>query len=627
LKQRSDVQSQSSIKLVSRQDLIVQIDKAVDFFGLAKREVKDHLPSIKSYLTETLGELNRRYESIVNRLVKLSELRTLANEFLSLSAHEQETEVQLQLLENQKDERSQQIKAKEKEIKDYRQTLNEKRTLLLEREQKRKSFLDLTTNRERQKNARERIEELKTSIPSTQQELAQIKEQLSSTVALRQKHAEIDARTSDVAQQEQKIIVLQGYVANWNQFDAQIHATQAQLEELKREIAQRDLTLAAADEEHISNERSLAAAQVRFEQLTKSTDTIKQAVSVIAANTDPTADTCPVCNSTFTPPGLIERMQTALLVIGQDVQAATDALYVAKETFDGSLRHLTTVRRDKAILMIRFSELEERAKSLMASLSNIKSYFAVSTDADSASQEINALLEAKNQAVAILNAERNALPNAPLNSDVVMLENSFKAIDSKIEQALLAKRELEKLLEALIIEEASLLSSLGTSTDLSSIQAHIDTTESDIKNIDKILNDRGQELERLRELLRNVEVSTASQQQIKQGQSTRRNEIMNSWKLTELPDIPSSIVLENAIAKCSADLNTLNTQIKDLDVIHGELDRWKGYDEYSQIEKSIKEVIGNQTEEEFQEALLSDYKAKQERSQRAREKLSVLDSF
>ena len=415
-------------------------------------------------------------------------------------------------------------------------------------------------------------------------------------------------------------------LAQWQQHnDRLVHLNMSKAAQLTRQ-KEKVTTFREAEGVLRANELALKEAQARFDNLNSASDSIKQAVAVIASSFPEDKSDCPVCLAHYDPTELRSRITQAVSAIDPELENAKSSLEQARRDIETSIKLINQLNVEKDTLLSEIKAVNDEIDHINTILNNeIFKEFSGITSLEEASKYYDQENKKLDEAVLSMASEEKTIPTIYTSDQLLNLESS------------LSQQKLK--LDNLRNQHNDLLVRLSNANETEKALGSITITNSD--QLQTSIIALGIELEKLKvviETLRNKKVEQETQNSdakkhtnnldIQQSQIEYEiNSIESQWVANGLGGEPNDELLKhelNNISKIIRERSEMKAKLEKLEI---DLAKWKTHEEYFQIDREIKGLTNDQSDDDFDKQLNDNLIKANKELELILERISTLNTF
>jgi exonuclease SbcC len=349
---------------------------------------------------------------------------------------------------------------------------------------------------------------------------------------------------------------------------------------------------------HARLERAEAEARSRMQAVSAAADSMRQAVSMVAAHLPADRQDCPVCGVLHGADELRQRVQTSLSAIDPLLAAAERDLHDATEALKHSEVRAAEAKTALQLARAAVSRVEDQRAALAAEVDAIRANRLVAADTiDSARAIMSDRAVQLGKAQQALADELSAAPKPVPLDEFTKKKAELELATRRLESARNAASEAHIQLEHATRVYASARggTEVGASLpELSTAQSEIDrglaTLQAAHRNDGEALSRQQLQLDDLNS--RAIE----TEQQLAQALS-RLASIQASWKQLSLPGDPSAEVAAAVEAQITSERALLDRQAKQVEAVEVEIVRWQRAEQNRLAQSILDRRRGALTEE------------------------------
>jgi exonuclease SbcC len=621
---RASMTAVSETGLIPKKDLIKRIQ---ELNSKEPKKISEQIPAINGLLNEVGLQITQSIATIQGRLVNLESLKSTIQSYSQVTAS---------LLEAQKNlrDKNTEIESKQASIQDLTNKTNDETKLRDEAKANISTQRTILSNIVRLNEASILLASLRQNLASFNEQLVTALKQLQDAESLFKGHSEksrvakgILARKTVVDKQKNDLQPLRALVNDWKKLEISLEEYRSRLVGIEERVKKGEQDVTNADLAVKSATSTKDTLESRLANLTETSDTIKQAVTIIVSNLPNTEKNCPVCLTEYEPTDLQERMARALTAINAEITPINEALQKSKEDLE---RVTKSLKDAKAVLVAVKNERIDVQSKVDQAINNItsnKNKFQSANDSGSASLEFENRLKEITQSEESINKELLELKDVPSDTDLASAESDFRSRSA-------SKTQLEANIVSVnkqIGDQDRIVSGLQLTINANESKESVESKIFELEQKERLHEEKRKEwankLTQENELQQTYKAQLISLQTNVQQLDFRKSELVNLWQQSELKEEPNSISLTNAQKESEQQLKKFQANQEILQSISPELSKWQAYEDYFKFESEIKTRIGEFSEEEFTSKLKSQQEAAQKKLSVAQNNNEILVTF
>ncbi|MCD6010832.1 MAG: hypothetical protein K0Q79_694 [Flavipsychrobacter sp.] len=621
--------SGNNSSLIPQQEILDKINAIAKAVGNIKIEPNCNIIAIENQHSVVSTTLEQLIADIRKRAISLQSLNDIvpnySNGKLNLASAEQslresrdsksKSEGQIVTLHESISKKVEEIASSEKVLSGYRET---KRQIdQLDKINQDKITFDAKAT------------DLKTGIEKLNSELQSAELKFSSSKKIKEQHQVFRLRAATLNEQVVSNEELRTLLKTWQEVNQELKSLETDkrpkalqsVEEAKRKIE-------LLNTEHASLINAQKDAQNSFDLLNKTSDSIREAVGIIATQLSKESDTCPVCYERYEPSELQKRIAKALSLIGSELQPAAQRLDQAKDVVSKSQGNINISINELSTANQSLKDIDDAVSQLKSRISqSILPKFPAISLAEDAAIYINKLGDQVTQSINQLNKEKESAEQEPSDEEVAILSNNLEKLRSNLSSLSNELAATELLIKKCLESKNSLQKIIGDipSTDaltdnILKLEKKISETRLEVEAIRKLVTDE-------QTLLGTLNERTVQNERYVSSIGSNLNEHIAQWKDLELTGEPSIDLLEKAKGENGTLLSNRENDKQKIDSLNIEITKWRKSEEYLKIESDIKRVIGRSTEAEYAKKIKEDFDKANNAVQTINLKIKTLNSF
>lgn len=462
----------------------------------------------------------------------------------------------------------------------------------------RNSLISLHDKREKYMQESTIIESLKIQLPIKQNNFTESCKDLDRLINLKNEHKILDSEMTHVSsklESIEKLFIMQEQFASLEKEKTDIEENKIpNYEKVKFELTQE---IKKIEENQIKNNLEIDQTKEIINKFIEGSDAIKSSINNISKYLPADECRCPVCNTNFEPKELQNQIKIALDFMNPTAHKMTQNLKISEEAQRKFVDDSLKLSANLESIILKINQEKDILENIREKLSEIILFFPSCINSDDALNFITSLMDTQNNLYNQLLIKKNTLEinpsentisdkrieNEKINIEVDKLKSEIKSKDSIIN--LLSK-------EILSLEEKT------KNSNLDKVNADISALNLEIDNLCNLYIDYTAKLESLQKELHILQVEIHKINDNLLNLKSHQIQIETEWFELELPGKPNQESLflaktniENYQKNCSDSLN----QLKD---VQKQLVAWKETEILDKLNKEIKLVCGENSEDE-----------------------------
>lgn len=327
--------------------------------------------------------------------------------------------------------------------------------------------------------------------------------------------------------------------------------------------------------DHARLERAEAEARSRLQAASAAADSMRQAVSMVAAHLPADRQDCPVCGVLHGADELRQRVQASLNAIDPLLGTAERELHGATEALKRSEAQVSDAKTALQLARAAVSRVESQRAALAAEGDAIRANRLVAADTvDSARATMGDRAVQIGVAQQALADELSAAPNPVSLDEFTQARAALESATQRLESARHAAAEAHLQLEHATRVYASARGGTEAGASLSELSTAQLEIDRGLATLQAAHRSDGEALSRQQLQLSDLDSRTIEiEQQLAQAQS-RLASIQASWKQRSLPGDPSAEVAAAVEAQLASERAVLDRQSAQVEAVGVEIFRW-----------------------------------------------------
>lgn len=584
--------------LKSLSELITEILRIHSSFSLTNPELEENVNAMISFTAQTAVQLTSNLESNSENIVKLAKIEGFIEEYINNKQKLQASEIQLK-------EVGLSIESSNKEIENIDEEIKQKSIANSEFKIKigtlvgiRDCFSKIESITFQLKSIEKEIADISVIVPVAKEKFEFTSKQIEAAQVKNSRFKLLTEQEEAMSKVKGELKTKEGLIAEWRDLISKIHTiSESTLPKLKikekKLVDQISMLKAIVD----SSEKEFTKSQELVINLKNASDSISDAVSMIANNLSKETEECPVCNTKYTPEELQNRISKAVSYIDPVLNDAIAKNKAAKEELNSSKSNFF-ILQENLIAISKEIESESKQKGILeASVNeNIIPKFSGLLDPNAAMNWLVEEIANVEKSIEITQVEKYQLENLV----------GFEEFESLLLLKQMQEREINQLNENL---QGYLLTQSTLSEELANLLQQIGNTSlketrESILEMETLSNQNSIALEMLKQSLSLVQntiikkVKWISDENTKNNQiKSRQNEILAEWNEVNLLGEPNATILHERKGNLSNEKTILIKGKEAINKIEEELAKWKIAEDYEKLDSDIKALCGSQNEE------------------------------
>jgi exonuclease SbcC len=423
---------------------------------------------------------------------------------------------------------------------------------------------------------------------------------------VRNQHAQIDAQLQSISQAEHRVHAGRAMLTDWQATEQRISEVVQQITVLEALINKQSIDRDAKRSSYETCKLAEGTARSRYEMLSSSADTIRQAVAAIAQHLPADQDQCPLCLEPHGAATLRFRVAQALEAINprltsaeQELRAAVDAL-AAAEVAAGKAQQALDLSRGE------LAALESSRQELGRQVSQFRTDPILASDSLSLAREaLRQQLESISPAKRRLADQRAVLHALPTPEAFEETERAFNSAQHMLDLARAQQSEAATRVDQAVAALAALTYSGPRARTLEQLTAAKAQLEQQISELNGRVGTVQSALEaQQHQLLESSTVVQATEEEIRRVQ-TRALQFRARWQELELTGDPLAEAAQAREATLHATLALLEGYASTLEGIGVDISAWAKLNE-SQLAQRLIDAQRLERSEDAFEAHLND---------------------
>lgn len=624
LDRRSSLTAISETGLLPKQELIKKIQ---DIDGRTPSKISEQVPSISAFLSEVDLRLQQSLTFLNNKKGLLESLKSTIQSYDQVLASLLQAQQSVKDKDTEIDQASLAIQELEvkvnKEIK-LRDEANNDITLL------RNALSNLT-----------RFDEASTFLQSLRQNLNSLNEQLKVAIEQQQISEQvfqnfseknriaksIQAGKSVVEKQKNDLLPLRSIAEDWINSEVLLEQQQLILVDAEQKLRKAEEGLGATDLAAKSASEAKDVLEERLKNLIETSDTIKQAITIIVSNLPATEKNCPVCLTEFEPAALQERMARAVTSINVEITPINEALQKAKEDLERLLIAAKESKSTVESLRSEYTSIQNYILQIFTKTMSYKDKFNSAGDGKSALVEFESRLQIINDSEQAINNELLKLSDIPSDADVASADSNFQTKSA-------SKSQLDATITSVnnqIADQERIVNNLQKEINpidtKEAIENQIFQFEQKSRTHEENRKALASKLKHESELYETFKGQLIALQTNVQNLDFRKSELLSLWYQSGIEGEPNFTELEKAQEENEEQLKKAHYNLKALEEISPELAKWQAYEEYFKFENEVKAHAGELSEQDFTKKLADELDAVQRKLATVENNNQILIAF
>jgi len=608
LDRKSSVTAVSDTGLLPKAELIKRIQE-ID--GRTTQKISEQVPAISAFLSEIDLRLQQSQGSLKNKTSTLESLKS------AIQSYSQVFAALLQAQRSVKDKNAE-IEKKQLAIQKLAAKIDEEIKLRDEANNGIVIHRNSLSNLARFNDASILLQGLRQNLNTLNEQLKVSIEQLQAAEQLFQHRSEknriaksVQARKGVVEKQKNELLPLRSIAEEWINSETLLEQQRTLLANAEQKVSKAEEDLATSDFATKSANEAKNTLEARLKNLAETSDTIKQAVTIIVSNVPATEKKCPVCLTEYPPVDLQERMARAVTSINAEIAPINDALQKSKHELERLLKTANESKSALDSLKTERSTIQKQILQISTRAISYKDKFVSATDGKAALAEFESRLKTLNESEEVINKELLELKDIPSDADVASADSDFRAksgsksqLDATIASINMQIEDQERIV-------AKLQKDISPTETKENIEGQIYQLEQKSRTHEESRKDLAYKLAQENELHETYKGQLIGLQTNVQNLDFRKSELLNLWHQAGMIGEPNSTELEKEQKEAEEQLKKIQENLKVLENISPELAKWQAYEEYFKFEKEVKDQAGDLSEQDFTKKLTDELDATQ----------------
>jgi exonuclease SbcC len=629
LEKRNNANSEFSRSLIPRVQLLEKINLIASKIEGINPDLNEQIPSIKSHWSEVSAATDRLTASYRNQFISLATIDLMVDEFIDAGVVLTKTNEVIKITHDRKKKIEEDLITLQGNLEIKLEILNTHELTLKNYFELKRQIDILNKNQADQIALEDSLLQSKDRVKTNDHNFQLAKSKVEHALKTKELHDLLFIRAEAISIEKAQLMSTGDLILRWKNINQMLsdllQTTRPNLINVVKTSTEKLLVLNNENEIYTN---SLNAAQHSFDSLNAASDSILEAVGIIALNYPQERGDCPVCLQNYEPLELRERIAKALNTINPELKTAVQRLEDAKEKFKAVNDNLT-IAQDNSIKATQvLKEIDEQIAAMQLEIAQViipkfpdcntiaqaEIYLKNRSSKNETSkiqldkEKTEALPDISKEQLAILenDLEKSKILISTLQEEIRVAEvrqNDLKEIKKSVEANLINFKNLKDINDKIVIEETL-----------------IAKTQNEIQTIRKSIENQMNSVIEIKESL------TRDEKYISQINS-QLSEYRAKWLDLKLQGDPTEESLKSAKSDLNSKILFWEEKRNELDSLHGEIARWEASEEFIRSEEEIKAIRQEIAESNYTAELKNKVESVNKKVKYLSEKINTLNIF
>ncbi|NNB17742.1 AAA family ATPase [Pseudomonas fragi] len=431
-----------------------------------------------------------------------------------------------------------------------------------------------------------------------------LRDQLQSVDQLALFHENLRSKLQGINQSEGELTTAGKLIERWGSLLGEIEGTESAIEYARDQVSLLGVQYQDAIGVHAQKERAEGDARNRQQTLTHAVDSMRQAVSMIAANLPADWPDCPVCGVEHGAEELHSRVQKSLKGIDPALALAERELKAAGDELRSAEAAVSTARASLQAARSNVSDLEEQLATFLLEVDDIRANRHASADSPELAREalLRRLIEIDTEKQR-LTAEQTALVAQVSPEMTVEIRHNAAQAFAALHAARQAKGEATAQLDLATGSFAALEAEAASSAPVNDLSIEQARNEQQVATLKAKAQSDSEALARQQSELLELDTRNLDRErQLAEGRS-RLAALRGKWKQFTDQGDPSVEIASSLELQLRSELSTLARHSASLEKLGLEISGWKRSEHNRMAQTILDRRRGNLSTEEVTQRL------------------------